>query len=208
MTIKTEGNHTAEFLLSEGEASISREVVTIISGQNLVAGTVLGAITTGASAAAVAAAGNTGDGTMGAITVGAGAKFGDHKLTIIEAAANGGAFQVEGPDGKVIGTGKVGVQFAKGGLTFTLADGAADFVAGDLITITVAAGSGKYKAYNSANTDGSQDAAAVLYAACDATGGDQKAVVVARLAEVSEARLTGCDAGAKTALATRNIIVR
>ncbi len=44
MTMKTEGVHSAEFLLSSEEAQ-SLDKVTLILGQNLVAGTVLGKIT-------------------------------------------------------------------------------------------------------------------------------------------------------------------
>jgi hypothetical protein len=45
MAILTEGKHPGEFLASEGNGTLSRDVVTLISGQNLVAGTVLGKIT-------------------------------------------------------------------------------------------------------------------------------------------------------------------
>lgn len=41
----TESLNSGEFLLAEGNGSISREAVTIASGQNLVAGTVVGKIT-------------------------------------------------------------------------------------------------------------------------------------------------------------------
>lgn len=59
MTTKTEGVHTGEFLLSEGNGSISREVVVIPSGQGKLApGTLLNssnqAVTSGANAATVA----------------------------------------------------------------------------------------------------------------------------------------------------------
>ncbi len=44
MAIKIEGVHSAEFLLSS-EESASLDKVTLINGQNLIAGTVLGKIT-------------------------------------------------------------------------------------------------------------------------------------------------------------------
>lgn len=47
MTTLTEGYHAGEFIVSEANGTRSREVVTIIEGQNLVAGAVLGQITTG-----------------------------------------------------------------------------------------------------------------------------------------------------------------
>jgi hypothetical protein len=48
MTTYTESQHNYEALLSEGDGSISREVVTVKSGAgNLAAGTVLGKVTSG-----------------------------------------------------------------------------------------------------------------------------------------------------------------
>lgn len=41
----TESRHAGEFLVSQGNGSISRETVTILSGQNLEAGAVLGQVT-------------------------------------------------------------------------------------------------------------------------------------------------------------------
>ena len=41
----SEGLHKGEFLVSEGNGSISREVVTILSGRTLQPGTVLGRLT-------------------------------------------------------------------------------------------------------------------------------------------------------------------
>lgn len=89
------------------------------------------------TAVAAAVAGNTGTGTMGAVTVSAGAKAGVYRLTIIEPAADAGTFLVEDPDGIPIGSGTVAVAFSAGGLAFTLADGGTDFIAGDAFTITV-----------------------------------------------------------------------
>jgi len=44
--ILTEGAHTAEFLLSEGNRQISREQITLAAGAALAAGQILGVITT------------------------------------------------------------------------------------------------------------------------------------------------------------------
>lgn len=208
MTVFNEGKHTGEFLLSEGNGSISRETVTISSAAAaLVPGTVLGKITLGAVTSA-AVAGNTGNGTMGTVTLSLGAKPGVYKLTIVEPASNAGAFVVEDPDGIIIGNGDVASAFSAGGLAFTLADGATDFASGDQFNITVAAGSGKYVAYDSAATNGAAVAAGVLYAAAPDSASDQKAVAIVRMAEVIEAELTGIDAAAKAQLAALNIICR
>ncbi|OGR51272.1 MAG: hypothetical protein A2049_08740 [Elusimicrobia bacterium GWA2_62_23] len=170
---------------------------------------------TASAAYSTAYTGNTGNGAMGAITVSAGAQAGDYKLTITSPGTNIGNFIVEGPDGKFVGQGDVAAAFSAGGLAFTLADGSTDFVAGDGFTITVAAGSGKYKPYDDDNTDGSDTARAIAYSEVDATSADVKCVVVARQAEVKLSALqwaTTNDATDKANgladLATLNIIAR
>lgn len=179
-----------EGLLSELPGRMSREAITVLSGQNITkAMTVLGKVTVGAGSSA-AYAGNTGNGTMGAITVSAGAKAGVYKLTIIEPAANAGRFTVEDPDGIIIGVGTVAAAFSAGGLAFTLADGATDFVAGDGFNITIAAGSGKWVAYNQDASNGSQVAAGILTDAVDASSADADGVAFVRGIEVADDALT------------------
>lgn len=214
MVTKTEPNHAGEFILSEGNRTLSREAVTVASGENLKAGQVVAEVTKG-SASAAADAGNTGDGTIGAITVGAGSKQGDYKLTFIEPGTDAGDFQVEDPEGVNVGTGVVGTEFSGGGLTFTVSDGAADFVAGDQFTITVAEGSGKVVALDTAGVDGSETAAGVLYDAVDASSADTKGVMIARDAEVNDNVLVWPDGisqankdAAIANLKTKGIIVR
>jgi hypothetical protein len=187
MTEVTEGQHKAEFIVTEGEGTISRETVTVLAGQNLKAGHVLGKVSVG-TASGAASSGNTGNGTISAVTVGAGAKAGDYKVTCIEPATGAGTFSVEDPDGVTIGSAKVGTAFA-GEIVFTLTAGSIDFAAGDVFGITVAAGSGKYKEYNPANTDGSQTPVAILLDNVDAREGDKEAVIISRHAEVNEAEL-------------------
>lgn len=213
MTTLTEGKYAGEFIISEANGQRSREAITILSGQNLVAGAVLGKITVG-SASAVAGT-NTGNGTMGAITVGAGAQPGVYNLKVTKAAANAGDFQVVDPQGDVAGVGTVGVAFSGGGLSFTLADGATDFVVGDTFAITVATGSNKYVEHDAAGTDGRQVAAGILFGAVNATSADKKGVALVRDCEVNGSEITwktGISAGNKTAginaLAAAGLIVR
>jgi hypothetical protein len=100
-------------------------------------GVVAGASQAG-SATATAFAGNAANtGTMGAVTVGAGAKEGRYTVTIIEPGTNAGKFSVEDPDGVQIGTGTVAVAFSAGGIGFTIADGATDFSAGEGFNVDV-----------------------------------------------------------------------
>lgn len=197
----TEGPYPGEFIIGEGEGRYSRETVTLASGNNLVAGAVLGKVTTGSGTAQAGT--NTGNGAMGAITVGSGALAGVYTLRITEAAANAGTFEVIDPEGDVCGIGTVAVAFSGGGLSFTLADGGTDFVVGDSFLLTVTT-SDKYHEFDPAGTDGTQIAVAILYAAVDATSADAAAVIVARLAEVDSAALTWIS-GATEAQKTQGI---
>ncbi|HJQ60821.1 MAG TPA: head decoration protein [Vineibacter sp.] len=189
MPEKSEGKWAGEAIYSEAAGTRSRDKITVASGEGVLSAmTILGKVLTGAGSSA-AFAGNTGNGAMGAITVGAGAKPGVYKLVVIEPAANAGRFTVEDPDGATVGVGTVAVAFNAGGLSFTLADGATDFVSGDGFDITVAAGSGKYKDFDVAGTDGSQIAAAILYDGVDATAADVAATAFTRDCEVNKAEL-------------------
>jgi phage tail sheath protein FI len=189
MPVLTEKVHAGEFVLSEGNRTISREEVTITGSAAYPAGQVLGKISTG-TATAEAGSGNTGDGAMGAVTVGGAAKEGVYTLTFVEPDTDAGDFIVEDPDGVAVGSGKVAVAFSAGGLSFTLADGSADFAVGDTFAITVVVSSEKYTDHDPDATDGSQVAAAVLYAAVDATDDDVAGVAIVRDAEVSADLLT------------------
>jgi hypothetical protein len=181
-----QGQHKSEFIVSEANGTLSRESITVLSGQNLNPGHVLGKVLDG-SAVGAAVAGNTGNGTIGSVDANTSAKKGVYTLTCIEPASNGGTFSVEDPDGVTIGTATVGVAF-NGAVQFTIADGATDFVAGDRFRITVE-GVEKFKEYNPANTDGSQIAVAVLLDYADATAADVPGVAIVRQAEVNEAEL-------------------
>jgi len=115
---------------------------------------------------------------------------GVYTLKVTKAAANAGDFEVIDPQGDVIGIGTVAVAFSTGGLAFTLADGAADFIVGDTFAITVAAGSKKYVEHNAAATNGSQRAAGILFDAVDATLADKPGLAIIRFAEVNGDEIT------------------
>ncbi|MFA5040969.1 MAG: head decoration protein [Bdellovibrionales bacterium] len=187
MTELTEGQHKAEFLVSEANGTVSRDVVTILAGQNLKAGHVLGQISVG-SATGAAVSGNTGNGTLSSVTVGAKARSGIYAVTCVEPATGGGTFLVEAPDGVTVGTAHVGAAFNTE-IGFTISAGATDFVSGDRFNVTVSSGSGKYKEYNPANTDGSETAVALLLDNINATAADVSTVAIVRQAEVNAAEL-------------------
>ncbi len=187
----TEGRYAAEFLVSEASGNRSRATGTLLAGAAYVAGSVLGQVTI-ASTATVTPGTNTGGGTltMDATTpILPGAKVGSYVVTCIGAASNSGTFRVEDPDGNVLGDVAVGATFADD-IKFVIADVGTDFIVGDKFTVAVATGSGKWRLYNPANTDGSQVPRAVLFDNVDATAADQRAALIRRDAEVNGHILT------------------
>jgi len=96
--------------------------------------------------------GNTGDGTVTAVTANDKAVSGSYNLECIEAVTNGGVFKLEDPSGNIVasdltidvGAGAATI-FTVAGLTFTITDGATDFAAGDKFTLAIETG-GTYKA--------------------------------------------------------------
>jgi hypothetical protein len=194
----TETTHAGGHLLSEGNRNRSRDSGTLKSGASLQAGTVLGAVM--AAGAAVAGT-NTGNGAVTVGALGADAQLGDYTLKCVAAAANAGTFQLIAPNGTEVREITVGGGAAANDhVTVTIADGATDFVANDSFTITVTLSG--YKQLNTAATDGSQTAAAILYAGVDASAADKPCVVTARSAEVNGNELiwpAGISAGNKAA---------
>lgn len=196
------------FVLSEASNQRSREAVVVtLTGTALPSGQVLGKITDGATATTTPRAGNVGNGVMGTVTVGAAARVGRYQLRATSTGATA-TFDVEDPDGFTIGQGAVASAFNAGGLSFTLADGANDYTINDVIYIDVAAGSGKYVAFDSAGNDGRQIPAGILYEALRAGTGDFKAVAFVRDCEVNRFEVTGLTVANTAQLAALGVIVR
>lgn len=173
MTVLTEAKHLGDVVIQELERYASREQVTVLAGDGearaLVVGEVIGKITHGE--VTEDHAGNTGDGVMGAITLGALAEIGDYVLTCTAAVEDGGVFQVVAPNGYVLPPLTVAVAYAGDHLNLTLAVGDTDFIVGDRFTISIAPGSGKVVALTPAAVDGSQNAAGLMAAAVTAPDG-------------------------------------
>jgi len=177
---KTE-SFTPGGILADGEG-LQQKVVTLPDGTAALAqGTLLGKVLVGAAVSAAKAGGNTGAGTltMDVVTpVLPGAKVGVYKARCVVTAGNGGTFEVEDPDGFVLGRVAVGETF-QDDLKFVIADVGADFILGDGFDITVAAGSGKYVKSLAAATDGSQVPDAILaHDVGAADGADLEAVAI------------------------------
>jgi Bacteriophage lambda head decoration protein D len=187
MPLLSQPNYLGDVVKFEDPMKLySRDEITLISGQNLLIGTVLGLITMAGATQTYAGTG-AGVMTLDAITpVLANAVPGVYTVKCIAAAANSGTFRVIDPKGAVLGDVAVGATFADR-IKFAIADGTPDFIVGDTFSVTVAAGSGKATQLNPAALDGSQNAAGVIIEAVDASTipGDKLTTMVSRFAIVS-----------------------
>lgn len=143
---------------------------------DMLKGTVLGQTL---NASVSVGAGNTGNGVMGEVTLGAAAVAEVLTLICTAEVSDKGTFSVTGSK-----TGKhadltVATAYNNGLVSMTLADGAEDFDADDTFTIQVTA-SGSYCGVNPDGTDGSQTAHAVLLedVSVPASGGEKAVAVV------------------------------
>jgi hypothetical protein len=173
----------------------SRDAVVLAAGQsNILTGTVLGQKSAGADLIEVVPGGrNTGHGvlTMDPTTpLLAGVLPGVYTATCTAAAVGGGTFTVTDPKGNVFGTVAVGATFATQ-IKFVIADGAPDFIVGDLFSIEVGPISPAIVVpLNLGASDGTQNAAGILLFTTDATAGAVKTTMIAREAVLSSYGLT------------------
>lgn len=185
----TEGNYLSDIVKLELELYMSREQVTVKSGENLVVGQVLGKIKLGAApTTGTAVSGNTGAGTMTGVTAGAKAKSGTYTVKCINIVTGSGVFSVADPDGEALPDAVVGA-YVNDQINFTLNDGSPDFAVGDTFAVVIAAGSGQAVGIDVAALDGSQDPYGILIANCDASLAATQAVAIVRDARIIEANL-------------------
>ena len=197
MSVLTELQHNAAVVVALAAGNRSLKKATILAGSGsdrvLLSGEVLSKQLAGTAASAAAGIGggaNSGDGTMGSVTVSGAAKPGVYTLTITDPATNAGTFRLEDPNGILVATGTVAVAFSAGGLAFTLADGSADFVAGDGFLITVTLTTEKFLAFDQDIAAPQNVPAGILLADTTAPDGtDVLASVIVRDAEVHQAEL-------------------
>lgn len=153
--------------------------ITFAGVATLLKGTIL-AFKSVADAIVVAAdGGNTGDGTVTAASVVTGdiiPLVGAYVLECTEAVGEGGVFKLVDPNGMIVATGLAMTPGAGGvtvievaGMTFTITDGATDFIVGDKFTLTVAA-SGKIVPFEKDGAGGAQIPKYILTDALTSTG--------------------------------------
>ena len=211
MTILSEGRHSSEFLVSEAHGYLSRAAITVGAGANLQAGTVLGRTPSGTAPTATAkSGGNTGNGTISAVTASTGVKIGTYRVEFTAATK----FTVTDPEGFVLKGGSTGAAYADE-VGFTITAGGTPFVAGDAFDIAVLPQSFTYKILDPSATSGLQIARGILYGPALAASVDVDGVAFVRQAVVNGSEITwpsGITSNQKAAaiqqLEAVNIIVR
>lgn len=192
MTVLSEGNNFRDIVRYEGDNAgrLSRIVVTVVSGLNLLMGMVLGMITKSTPTTGTAAAGNTGGGTVGSVTAGAKAKIGEYQIKCVAYTASplAATFEVTDPDGVRLPDASLAA-YVSDAINFDIADGSPDIAVGDIWTITIVKGSEQVKGITPGAVDGTQDAYGILTADCDATLAAKEAVAVYKDAVIIEANL-------------------
>jgi len=175
----------AEAMSFEQETALANSAAGQATPGLLDIGTVMGRQAGGAPAAAVAGAGNTGNGTVSAPAAAVGIQVGTYFIEFSAATK----FNVFDPAGKLVGEGATGVAFANQ-IGFTITAGGTAFADGDSFTVAVAAGSGKVVPLNLAATDGSAVAIGIVARQVTVpSGADVPAVLLERLATVDSSNL-------------------
>lgn len=189
----------ADFILSEASGQRSRDNIMVAqAGAALPSGTVLSVQSAGVAEFAhdEAAVGNS---TIGAITVGAAAKYGIYTGTFTDATT---ATLVD-PAGVTVGTVTLGLAFNTGGMGFTMTAGGTAHVAGDMFNFDVSPAALVY-----AQAEGADSQDAVLYSPLPAQTGNFEAVAFTGDCEVKRTALTGLTAAGEVTLLARGIKVR
>lgn len=212
MPTLNENPRTADFVLSLANGTLSVENGILAEGEVGDAGAVLGQVLDATATHTTAGAGE-GNGTITVSAVGADAEIGTYTLVCTAESANAGTFSVLTPSGVYLPNLTVAVAYASTHISLTVADGSEDWNTGNTITVDVAPG--KFTVLDPAGTDGSQNAAGLLWARTDATDADTAIVAVVRQAEAKVDAIAwpdGIAAGAKAnaiaALEARGIFLR
>lgn len=139
MGVLTEGQHAGEFVMEErgGAGQASRENITVLSGQTLTAGAVIGRVKLGIGRISIPTVSGTGNGTVGTVFAGPEVEVGSYVATCTAAAANAGTFSVTTPRGKALPAATVAVAYTSRHISFTIADGSTDYIVGDSFTFVV-----------------------------------------------------------------------
>lgn len=133
----TETTHAGGHILSEPDGNRGRENGTLITGQDLAAGTVLGRITKVQAAGPIPAISGTGTGAMTALSFGPDVQVGVYTITLLATSATA-AYSVTAPDGTVLPNGAVGTAYVSTHASFLISS-AGTMTIGDSYALTVTA---------------------------------------------------------------------
>lgn len=195
MPNQNEGTYLDDFLKFEAENQYSREKKTLLSGQDLLIGAVVGEI-----ALSVPTTGTLGSGTNGectSVTGGVETQIGTYKATCTTAneAAVAGVWRIEAPNGAVLGdltvtAGEAGTgSFTDPQINLTVAYATGYSTIGDYFNIAVVAGSEKLTVLSFTAVDGSQKAFGILIDDYDASSADLDCVVILRDAVIAKSAI-------------------
>jgi hypothetical protein len=172
-------NDNGSVVLESDPFGFEPGLIVFAGADTYVEGTLMARKLVADAIAVTADVGNTGDGTVTAASVIAGSDIpavGDWNLECTGAVANGGVFKLEDPAGNVVATGltmTVGAGaatvFEAAGMTFTITDGAVDFIVGDKFALAVAE-DGKFYLYAAGGIGGEGVPSLVLTYEITATG--------------------------------------
>lgn len=162
-----------------GNAQFDDELIEFPGAATYVEGTIMARKDVADAITVTPNVGNTGNGTVTLASVVGGTVVpvvGNYNLEVIEAVVNGGIFKLVDPNGAVVdpyipmtpGAGAATL-VETSGMTFTITDGATDFIVGDKFALAVAA-DGKMVVYAAAGAGGAQYPKAVLTYDVTATG--------------------------------------
>ena len=220
MNAYSESTYLGDVLICEAPNLYSREAVTVLAGDGaervLKVGAVIAARTR-STVTVTAGDGNTGDGeaTLSDPPLGQLAEAGIYRIACTTAGADGGTFQVLSPKGYSLPDLTVGDAYESGHLNLTIADGAADFVAGDTFAIEVS-GDGKVVGLDLVAVDGTAEALGIVaYDVTAPDGADAEVTAILRDAVLADRAIVwpaGITDTAKAAalvdLEARGILVR
>lgn len=143
MSALTETNHAGAFILQELLGQLGRSAVTVLSGQNLVAGAVAGRVKYGIGRVSIPTVVGTGNGTVTTVFAGTEVEIGNYVLTCTAIATHGGVWSLTTPGGKTLpaltmtpGAGGSTVYTSRH-INFTIVDGSTDFAVADVFTFVV-----------------------------------------------------------------------
>jgi len=127
LTMMRRGHMTV--LLNAGTAAAGGQVY--VSNGNPSGAKVIGGFEAASEAVGAATAGNTGNGTISAVSTTNIAKGGTYTITMLTATT----FRVEDPEGVRLKDGATGVAYAAEGVAFTITVGGTPMIAGDSFTV-------------------------------------------------------------------------